>query len=138
MKNNRLLIILVSLLLIAGVLYICGLPLVIFYNLDAPSIHVGEIKAAPILTALEDFNQDRGKYPDALGQLIPQYLIELPVPGWRYTYCYSVPWDNHAFTLAFIPKGEVTGDGWNVYDSSSGTWERTDSDFYYPCNINRW
>lgn len=38
-------------------------------------------RAQPILSALARYQQDRGKYPETLNELIPQYLTEIPSTG---------------------------------------------------------
>ncbi len=37
--------------------------------------------AAPIITALEKYKDDRGLYPPSIESLVPQYIAELPRPG---------------------------------------------------------
>lgn len=120
------------------VLTISGLIMVLgiwFYNLDAPTIETGEEKAKPLLNAIQNYKQETGSYPVSLQSLVPEYISDIPAPAWRHDYCYDRRRDGESFTLAFVPNGEVIGDGWNVYSSKLNTWTRVDSDFYQPCHF---
>ncbi len=40
----------------------------------------------PVITALEQYRNDRGEYPDSLNNLTPTYLSEIPNCPWRRSY----------------------------------------------------
>lgn len=115
---------------------LCSSTQVWFYNLDAPGIEKGQEMAQPIITAIVSYRQMQGKYPNHFDDLIPEYISAVPKPSWRHSYCYDLREDGLSFTLAFVPKGEAIGDGWNVYSSKLEGWHRTDSNFYQPCQFH--
>lgn len=108
-----------------------------FYNLDAPDDTTGKKMAEPILTAINQYHKENGKYPGRLSSLVPVYIAEIPQASWRHEYCYDLrkQEDQQSFTLAFVPRGEAIGDGWEVYSSISNSWVSVDSDFSQPCHF---
>ena len=73
--------------------------------------------AAPVISALERFDQERGHYPAGLDELVPIYLKQLP----NRTFFYLR--DGEAFGLWF----SYTGPGMNdcIYDSKTKAWDAT-------------
>jgi hypothetical protein len=59
------------------------------FYLGSPPLDDVSRAADPALSALEDFRQTNGRYPESLGQLVPRPLAKLPsqwkVKEWRYT-----------------------------------------------------
>ena len=41
-----------------------------------------ERQGSLIITGLERYRVDNGRYPDSLKQLVPQYLEDIPTPAW--------------------------------------------------------
>lgn len=107
-----------------------------FYNWDAPRPDVGVARAQPLLAAIQTYQSQTGSFPPALVYLLPVYLSEIPRPDIRHEFCYDLREDGKSFTLAFVPKGEMIGDGWYVYSSNLDHWQGTDSDFLQPCQFN--
>ena len=53
--------------------------------------HVAQHRAIPLISAIERFHSDKGRYPDTLGELCPVYLASVPKAGFtligrRYGY----------------------------------------------------
>lgn len=125
---------LILIAILSVIIIFCISALIWFYNMDGPSIETGKERAETIISALEKHKDDRTNFPTSLSALVPVYMISIPKPSLRHEYCYELRKDN-TFTLAFVPKGEVIGDGWVVYWNKYREWERTDSDFCCGCHF---
>jgi len=131
MQLSKTLMIFILLLILGGIF---TYEVIMFYNLDAPLPENGERNAAMIISSLENYQRENGAYPADLSQLVPKYLQRLPKPDLRHDYCYTVRDDHKAYTIAFIPRGEAIGDGFQVYRSWTAAWRSGDSDFYGVCD----
>ncbi len=45
-----------------------------------------KIRFGPVITALEQYRNDRGEYPDSLDNLTPTYLSDIPNCPYRRSY----------------------------------------------------
>jgi hypothetical protein len=115
--------------------FTCLLPLIHLYNLDAPNVRKGEVRAEPLIAAIAQYKKDWGEYPTYLSYLPTKYISKIPKAGWRHEYCYDPREDGQSYTLAFVPNGEFIGDGWDVYSSILESWQRVDSGFSQPCHF---
>ena len=99
-----------------------------FYGLDGPSKQNGETKAAPILSALEEYKNKTGTYPANLSGLVPTYLPSIPRPAWRwpYTYEYEIREGGKEFVLLFLQGRNMDGD-YCGYSSQTKEWKCADS-----------
>lgn len=98
-----------------------------FYGIDGPSISEGETRAAPILTALDEYKKDNGSYPATLDLLSPLYLSSIPRPAWRWPYAYEYKLlENNEFVLLFMQGRNMDGD-YCGYNSQKKLWLCADS-----------
>ena len=122
----------IALGILGGVLIICSLSLIEFYNLDGASLEMGKKAGEPIVQALEQFRLDYGYYPSELDPLVPKYLASIPQPAWRSLFYYDVCDSNHDYVLSFLRSNDA--DTYWGYVRSKGKWVISDS---YPprCGI---
>lgn len=99
-----------------------------FYGLDGPSRQNGESRAAPILSALQEYKNETGIYPADLTELVPTYLPSIPKPAWRwpYTYEYKIREGGKEFVLQFMLGRNMDGD-YCGYSSQTNEWKCADS-----------
>lgn len=99
-----------------------------FYGLDGPSHQSGQIRAIPIISALDEYKNNTGKYPTDLSILIPTYLPSTPRPAWRwpYVYEYEARENGDGFILLFAVGRNMDGD-YCGYSSQTKKWECADS-----------
>ena len=80
-----------------------------------------------IVTALEKFKEDHGRYPDELADLAPRYLPAIPQPTWGVRrWIYKIR--NDEFDLR-VNESEQTGDGisqWLKWSVHNKRWETGD------------
>ncbi len=77
------------------------------------------IRFGPVITALEQYRNDRGEYPDSLNNLTPTYLSEIPNCPYRRSYR---RWRDGTYwfycitsVVIFFPQGVS-------YNSDTKTW----------------
>jgi hypothetical protein len=79
-----------------------------------------------ITAALERFHSDRGRYPDALSELRPAYLVIIPPATWGIrSWVYMPDLDRGGYALQ-VNESMRTGDGnahWLRYDSQVRRWK---------------
>ena len=82
------------------------------------------VDALELISALEGFRSEAGRYPDDLSELVPQYLSEVPSRAGGGPFLYQQLIDTHGFTLGYFdaPMGTLPSDGYHIYDSSSKEW----------------
>ena len=97
-----------------------------FYGIDGPSAQDGEIRAAPILSALDEYKKDNGSYPAELDLLSPSYLSSIPRPAWRWPYAYEYELRKDEFILSFMQGRNLDGD-YCGYSSQAKEWRCADS-----------
>ena len=73
-----------------------------FYGIDGPSALDGETRAAPIISALDEYKKDNGSYPTELDLLSPSYLSFVPRPSWRWPYAYEYELRKDEFILSLL------------------------------------
>jgi hypothetical protein len=87
-------------------------------------INVSWERGTEIIGALASFRADKGKYPDTLDALVPQYLAEIkpPLVG-RPEWGYRARNEGQVFDLWFA-DGELTDvtKPISVYSSDAGRW----------------
>lgn len=105
------------------------------FAVDAASFEQGQEHAGELLIALEQYEQDNGKFPTSVEDLVPAYLSAIPRPARRYKYTYDVCSDSTGYILYFRLAG--SNDEWCGYSSGTEEWKCTDSipPYYYdrPC-----
>lgn len=97
-----------------------------FYGIDGPSALDGETRAAPIISALDEYKKDNGSYPTELDLLSPSYLSFVPRPSWRWPYAYEYELRKDEFILSFMQGRNLDGD-YCGYSSQAKEWRCTDS-----------
>ncbi len=78
------------------------------------------IRFGPVITALEQYRNDRGEYPDSLSNLTPTYLSEIPNCPLRRSYLRDPAGTYYHFhcitsVIIFFPQGVS-------YNSDRKTW----------------
>ncbi|HNB54207.1 MAG TPA: hypothetical protein PK530_19825 [Anaerolineales bacterium] len=96
------------------------------YGVDGPTVHEGQLRAQPLLTALEQYKTDTGSYPPDLQTLIPNYLLEIPRPARRWEYMYEAKGNGDKFVLSFEVGRNFDGD-YCTYVSEAKLWTCSDS-----------
>jgi hypothetical protein len=80
-----------------------------------------------VVVALEQFQQDHGRYPASLDELRPQYLREILPPTWGLkTWLYETTANNYKFG---VNESARTGDGdslWLRYEGEKHGWQMGD------------
>jgi hypothetical protein len=62
----------------------------------------------PVIAALEQFKTDKGFYPEALAELVPDYLSTVPTKNEVLDFSYSSTGDSFAFSFHYIGPGMNT------------------------------
>ena len=118
-------------------LYFWGGVLIIFsqmvpffgsYTVDAVCYRTTRQNAAPLITAIEAYFEQKGTYPEKIEILQPAYLVEIPVPGcsWLST---QGNWPPPRFEIQTCNNGTVlltneSTDGTSIqrYNFNTGNW----------------
>lgn len=106
MKQRRFLLIFIFImaLLIAA----CGL-----FAIDEPpgvgeKAERGYALSEPVIAALEQFKTDQGFYPEALAELVPEYITAIPQKDDLLDFSYRLTDDGFAFSFHYIGPGMNT------------------------------
>ena len=62
----------------------------------------------PVIAALEQFKTDKGFYPDALAELVPEYLSAVPTKDEVLDFSYTRTDDSFAFSFHYLGPGMNT------------------------------
>jgi hypothetical protein len=102
---------------------IYGLALIVVFGIFKANAHLGHENALKIVDAIKSYKQDRGGYPEELGQLVPAYMASIPkcsyTTGCKYHYLSSP--DYHSLMWTTVqPFGrriyEFESDQWRYHD----------------------
>lgn len=114
----------------------CTYLYITIFAVDAASFEQGQERAGELLIALKQYEQDNGKFPAIVEDLVPKYLSAIPRPARRYEYIYDACSDGSGYILYF--RLARSNDEWCGYSSGAEEWKCTDSipPYYYdrPCN----
>jgi hypothetical protein len=78
----------------------------------------------PVLSKIETFRQEKGRYPEEIGELVPRYLTSIPdcfPPGFPLpvSYYYFKEYDWFYLGCPLVGFGKVgfePGKGWYLWD----------------------
>lgn len=129
--------------------YLVGIILIPLFQLSAPAISYAYVRtcdtqnqvvAAPIISALQAYHQDTGRYPTDVRSLVPQYLASMPavacaVPfltrvdpedaasnGWSLTFC-----ENTASNDTYLTVPIIGSDLLQIYSLTRSRWSKGSS-----------
>lgn len=95
-------------LLIAIAILACG----IIPTPESPGVgeksEKGYAACAPIITALEQFQADKGTYPESLAELVPDYLSIIPTEVNDEPISYSKTGESYSLQFHYIGPGTNT------------------------------
>ena len=77
--------------------------------------------SATILSALAQYRANHGRYPGALGELVPEYLNDLAQPGTTWGWLYTS--DGNDFTIGYVYWVDKWGYGICRYPSKTMDWD---------------
>lgn len=81
-----------------------------------------EKRGQTIISAIEKYRKARGKYPESLSELVPNYLDDVPKPDIglliSQSFGYEVDRDRDTYNLYFVRPTSVIGS----YSPKDGTW----------------
>ncbi|HEX2966663.1 MAG TPA: hypothetical protein VHO84_12805 [Syntrophorhabdaceae bacterium] len=112
-----------------GTIGIYLLMLVSAIVLKSVNNHVSYQNAGSIIAAADQYMKKTGSYPDKLGNLIPNFLTEIPrarytLYGGEFKYnCRRAPAEEQACRLMFVEESPFAR---NVYDFKSRSWHSVD------------
>jgi hypothetical protein len=81
-----------------------------------------EPTALKLIAAVEQYQKDKGRYPESLDALVPTYVPTLPEvqPGQQRPYFYRIEEDG--FQLSYVAGFKIS----RVYHSRTRGWEQVD------------
>ncbi len=100
------------------------LTIVAIFSTFAFNKHVGYTHAEAIIGAVVSFRSDQGEYPEALDELIPEYLEEIPICAYRFVssrYTFFESSGSH-----YLLWEEAPAFGRPAYEFETGQWRYID------------
>lgn len=68
----------------------------------------GYALSAPVIAALSQFHDDKGFYPDALTELVPDYIATVPTKNDELDFSYTKTETSYKFSFHYIGPGMNT------------------------------
>jgi type II secretory pathway pseudopilin PulG len=80
--------------------------------------------ALVLITVLETYRSEEGRYPAVLEDLIPRFVVEVPGHSDGEIFRYEHFPELHGFKLGYFeaPIGTLPSDGFHSYESTSENW----------------
>jgi len=92
-------------IVLAAVIFGCVFMYADVYAMDAADYQQGQTRASDLLAALQTYKSATGKYPATLDDLVPQYILQIPRPTWRYEYEYVTCRQGAGYLLYYRLQG---------------------------------
>jgi hypothetical protein len=107
--------------LFVGAIFGCVFLYANVYAIDTADYQQGQERAGDLVMALETYKHATGKYPVTLADMVPQYVLQILRPAWRYEFEYLTCRQGAGYLLYY--RLQATAGKYCGYGDRLQTWQ---------------